>query len=302
MTFLVGTEDEFNKNLAQKLGIELIKTETRMFSDKEICPKTFVSEKRLKGQHVIYCSKKTPDENPQNYFMNFLLETARLKKAGAKVTAIMPYMVYARQDKNFIKKGAFEACSIETIIKALAPYVSKIITVNAHFKREQGVYKKYARPIHVIDGFNVFNDEFKDMENCIVIAPDKGMKKRAKQLSKEYGCDFDYAIKHRDKLTNKTWFEDKKFKLEDKTVIIPDDMISSGGTLIQLIEHLTQYNPKQIYAIAVHGAFAKGAYEKLAGKCERVLFTDSLENDKATHSIVDLLADYIKCNKLVYKS
>jgi len=304
-SFLVGTEDEFNKNLAQKLGIELIKTKTRIFSDGEVCPKTFALESKFKNQHVIYCSRKAPDANPNDYFINFLFEAARLKKAGATVTAVMPYMVYASQNKEFIEKGetAIQPISIETVVAALAPYVREIVTVTPHFQRTEGVSREYSLPIHIIDGFNVYDKAFKGMKKCKVIAPDEGMASVAEELSLIYNCDFDYAIKHRDKKeTDKTETEEKIFDVENRIVIVPDDMIRSGGTMMHLIEQLRQQKAKQVYVAVVHGAFAQDAYENLKKVCDRILFTDTLKNDNATHSIVDLLADYIERNKLVYKS
>ena len=214
-------------------------------------------------------------------------------------------MVYASQNKEFIEKGetAIQPISIETVVAALAPYVREIVTVTPHFQRTEGVSREYSLPIHIIDGFNVYDKAFKGMKKCKVIAPDEGMASVAEELSLIYNCDFDYAIKHRDKKeTDKTETEEKIFDVENRIVIVPDDMIRSGGTMMHLIEQLRQQKAKQVYVAVVHGAFAQDAYENLKKVCDRILFTDTLKNDNATHSIVDLLADYIERNKLVYKS
>ena len=278
--------------LAEKLDLKLVPVTTRSFKDKELCPRIHTNKRCI--DDVIYCSRKTPEENPNDYFSRFLLTAAGLKKAGAEVTAVMPYLVYARQDKDFVNGNQFEPKSIEILLETMTPYINALITFNAHFQREHGVITSYALPVHNIDCFEVFNKELKDLENAIIMAPDKGMLDFAKKLSKTHSIDFDFMLKTRNRDDGCLVFEDKDYShIKNKIVVIPDDMYSSCGTMITTCGILRKYQPKKICTMAIHGAFTPGAYEQLKGVSDGVLFTDTIINENATHGVSEKLADYM---------
>lgn len=295
MKILVGEEDGFNIKLAEMLDIDLIPLTSKTYKDGEVCPRIHANKKSIERKKLLLCLRKTPDENPNDYLNRFLFTAGALKKEAANILAVMPYLVYARQDKDFLKGGnEFEPISIEIMLESLGTYVHGLLTFNSHFEREQKVITKYAVPIHNLDAFNVFGKKLREIKDLVIIAPDKGMKPLAEKIARKHECEFDYLEKSRNADNGEIVFADKDFKIEGKNVVTLDDMISTGGTMIKGIKHLKKYNPANIYAMAVHGAFTPGAYEQLKAVCTDVFFTDTLKSDKSKVSVVEYLAAYIR--------
>jgi ribose-phosphate pyrophosphokinase len=213
------------------------------------------------------------------------------------VTAVMPYLIYARQDKDFLSdKDEFEPISIEILLENLAAYAKELVTFNAHFERKEKVITKYALPIYNIDAFKVLEDSLDNISDLVIIAPDKGMRDFSKDLAQSHNAGFDYLNKKRDKVTREITFLPKDFDIAGKNVVIPDDIASTCGTLIKSIEHLKQYEPKDIYAMFVHGAFTEGAQDNLEKACNNIIFTNTINNPKATVHVEEYLAEYLRSN------
>ena len=295
MTILVGEKDNFNMALAKRLDIQLIPVTTRYFKDQEICPRIHTSKESI--ERVIYCARKTPEEDPNVYFNRFLFTAAGLKKAGAEVTAVMPYLVYARQDKDFVGGDQFEPKSIDILLETMSLYVDELITFNVHFQREQGIINNYSLPIHNIDGFDVFDKELSKTENMVIIAPDDGMRNFAEKLSKKHQVDFDFMLKSRNKDDGSLIFAEKDYShIKDQVVVIPDDMYSTCGTMVSICNILRKYNPNKICTMAIHGAFTQDAHKRLGEVADRILVTDTINSENFTHSVLGKLANYLRTN------
>jgi ribose-phosphate pyrophosphokinase len=207
----------------------------------------------------------------------------------------MPYLPYARQDKQFIKGNAFEPVSLHHVLNHLGISASRLITFTSHFQREQGVIEEYACELHNLDGFSAFVPALGKISNPFFIAPDKGMKAFAEELAGRYQGEFDFLEKSRDTTLGEIVFEEKDLcAIKGKKVIIPDDMVSSGGTLVKSVNNLKRFEPAEIYLMFVHGAFTPGAYARLQETGAKLLFTDTIKDNNSNVSVVPYLTKYLK--------
>jgi ribose-phosphate pyrophosphokinase len=301
MSILVGDNDEFNFKLANYLGTDLVQVVNRTFPDGEICPKIKMSKSDFGGEPIILSMRKTLNENPNSYLMKFLLIGQALHAATEdnleEIICIMPYLPYARQDKEFVNGDEFEPVSIQTLVSHLGISFSSIVTFNSHFQRKEDVLGRYAIPIHNLDGFNVFDSELKNTENLFILAPDKGMHSFAEELSKKYSCDFDFMEKKRNNNTGEVSFEKKDLKhIKGKNIVIPDDLVGTGDTLLKTVNYVKKFEPSGISLMFMHGAFSAGAYERLQKTGSKLMFANTIKNNNYSHDITPYLARYIDCN------
>lgn len=300
MTILVGENDEFNLKLADYLGTDLVEVVNRTFPDGEICPRIKTSKLDFSGETVLLSLRKTLDENPNSYLMKFLLIGHAIHAAAEdnleEIVCIMPYLPYARQDKEFVNGMEFEPISIKALVSHLRVSFNSIVTFNSHFQRKEGIIGRYAIPIHNLDGFNVFDEELKSTDSLFILAPDKGMRSFAEELSRRYSCDFDFMEKKRDTTTGEVTFDEKELRhIKDKNIVIPDDLVGTGNTLIKTVNYAKKFEPAGISLMFMHGAFSTGAYERLKGTGAKIMFANTIKDNNSSHDVTPYLARYIDC-------
>lgn len=280
-----------NKHLAERIAKELKKElsplEIHVFPD---------GEKRIRlldnvvDQHtVIVQSTSTPAD--QNYMELFFIVDA-LKRNGAKsVTAVIPYLGYQRQDHLF--RGG-EAVSLEVIIRTLeAVGVNRLIGFDFHTVR---VPELFRIPVSHLSALPIFAWKIKKEgwtgSDTSLVTPDKGGIRRIKILS-ELLDNMPYASieKNRDLETGELSAEEIDGEIK-KRVLIVDDMISSGGTIITSANLLLRKGVEEIYVFATHPVFSDAAWEVLQNSAlKKVFVTDSINiSKKKQFSKLDVLS------------
>jgi len=178
-----------------------------------------------------------------------------IKRGNPKsISLVAPYLTYMRQDKIFLTG---EALSAEAILKILNSYADKIFIINSHNQqfRKKEKFKYMGIEIYNIDAFSDIAKYFKNLKNPKVIAPDEGASDTAKECAKILKCESDELVKTRDRVTGKIVIKDKNLGVEGKNVLIVDDIISSGGTMIEALKIIRKQNPASINLACVHGCF-----------------------------------------------
>ncbi|MDH7517644.1 MAG: ribose-phosphate diphosphokinase [Candidatus Thermoplasmatota archaeon] len=255
------------EDLSKELNVNLAKVVSKRFPDDELYVRIMDD---ISGQDVIIVQTTYPDPN---IIELFLLQNA-VQEAGAdKITVVLPYMGYGRQDKKF-ENG--EPISAKALANLIGQNADRVITVDPHKE-------------HILDFFSVsafscsavpeIAKYLKEKDVNMVLAPDKGALDRAKQASKIIGCDFDYMEKTRiDGLTVK--IKPKNLDAKDKKAAIIDDIISTGGTMAQSIKELKKQGAKQVLVACTHGLFAGDAIKKLVSAgCNEIISTDTIKSD-----------------------
>jgi len=238
----------------------------------------------ISKKHVVIIQTTYPD---QKIIELFLLQDA-VKEAGAKkITVVIPYLGYARQDKKF-KDG--EPVSAKAIAKLISLNADKVITVDPH--------KEYILDFFTIPAFSCsavpeIAKYLKRKKIDMILAPDKGALDRAKKASTIIKCDFDYMEKTRiDGTTVK--IKPKNLDVHNKNVAIIDDIISTGSTMALSIKELKKHGAKRVLVACTHGLFAGEAIKKLrSAGCDEIISTDTIRSDFSKVKIAPCIGDLI---------
>ena len=282
--YIIGgtTSEKVAKDLCKELQASLVKMISKRFPDDELYIRILDD---ISKEHVVIIQTTYPD---QKIIELFLLQEA-VKEAGAKkITVVIPYFGYARQDKKF-KDG--EPVSAKTMAKLISLNADKVITVDPH--------KEYILDFFTIPAFSCsavpeiakYLNKKKNID--MVLAPDKGALERAKQASTIIGCDFDYMEKTRiDGTTVK--IKPKNLNVRNKNVAIIDDIISTGGTMTKSIKELKKHGAKRVLVACTHGLFAGEAIKKLkSAGCDEIISTDTIRSDFSKVKIVPCVSKLI---------
>ena len=258
--------------IAKTLNLRLAKTTFKKFPDGEI----YVKVEDFDDTNVVVQSLNCNED-----VVSLMLLFDALN--DTEVVAVVPYMGYARQDKAF-EDG--EAISIRAIARLLESYASKVVTVNIHSKDAASHFSKLID----LDAMPIIGNYFKE-QDVVMLSPDFGSYERVKVAAKAANCEFDYLEKRRiDAETVE--IAPKNLDVEGKDVLIVDDIISTGGTIVEATKILLKNGAKSVKAACVHAVLANYALNKLynAGITE-VIATDTVERVVSKISVAGLIAD-----------
>ncbi|MBR9677804.1 MAG: ribose-phosphate diphosphokinase [Nanoarchaeota archaeon] len=282
------------QNLAERVArharYELGELFVKRFPDNEIYVRLLSS---VEGRDcTVIQSTRTNDELIE---LIFILDALKDMKAK-KITAVVPYLGYARQDKRS-KPG--EAISAKTVLKQIDNYSDRILTLNCHFLNEEGEHdvsqyfgiQNQKLVLNNLDAFPIVTEYFKEKfvkENVVIISPDKGASQYAKKAAQIIGCGFDHLEKTRIS-SRKVKIDGKNLSVKGKDVLMLDDMISTGGTVIEAAKVLREAGARSVRAGCVHGVFAEGI-ENLLEAVDELACTNTLNTPVNKIDVSELIA------------
>lgn len=270
------------KELSLALDCPLIKASTTRFPDGECY--TRIDAESLEDD-VIIVQNTYPDGNLVEMF---LLQDA-VRGLGAKsITLVIPYFGYARQDRVF-KPG--EPTSAKIMAKHLDMDCDRVITIDIH---KESVLDYFTCPHEDLKAAPVIADYFRDRKIDIVLSPDVGAAGRAKDVGDRLGVPHDHLQKTRLSGTE-VRIAPAHFDCTGKRVLIVDDMISTGGTIVAAAFALREAGAASVSVACTHGVFVNNAIEKLtSSSLDAVLCCNTLENEVSNISVANLIADTIR--------
>ncbi|WP_456327423.1 ribose-phosphate diphosphokinase [Archaeoglobus sp.] len=259
-----------SKRIAERLGCELAKTTYKVFPDGEL----YVRVEGVEDEVIVVQSINSNDDLVQ---LMLIFDAV----ANADITAVIPYMGYARQDRAF-NEG--EAVSIRAVAKLIESYADRVITVNIHSEKAKSYFKKLVD----VDAMPLIGDYYKGRD-VVMISPDLGSLNRVKVASSHAGCGYDYLEKVRLDAEN-VEIKPKSLDVKGKDVVIVDDIISTGGTIVEATKVLKKLGAKSVECACVHAVLAGDALNKLfnAG-IKRVIATDTIEKSVSVISVADTI-------------
>ncbi len=291
MSMIISCREDYDlgERLAETLGVEHSIASRKTFPDGEI----YVRVPDKLPSTVAIVQTLYPDQNTR--FLELLLAINAVKNQGVeRIIAIVPYLAYSRQDKVFLKG---EPISVRVVLEMIHNAGADILmTVEIHNSESLSWFKGVAVNIRP---FQHIAEHLKNMPSgeTIVVAPDIGAIWRAKSLASVLGTEYDYLVKHRDRITGEISIEPKSINVRDKHVVIVDDIISTGGTIAKASEALKKLGAASISVAAVHGLFVSNAIEKIkkAG-VDRVIVTNTTTppSNVEVVDITSLLATHLK--------
>ncbi|MCX6745773.1 MAG: ribose-phosphate pyrophosphokinase [Candidatus Parcubacteria bacterium] len=292
--FTLKNTNQLAKQIIRKTKLKLGQYETKHLSDGEFYLQL---KNKVKGQDVfVMGSTSQPNDN----ILEFLILINALKTNGAKkITAIIPYFGYARQDKVDKPGAPITAKLLADFFKKAGVY--QFITIDIHSQRD----KNYLKPLLNLDPLPIFANYIKkniNLKNTIIVAPDNGARLRAIELAKLLDpLPVLLMEKYRPK---QDLAKISKFKknIAGKNIIITDDMIDTAGTIIAACNELKKHKVNNIYVFATHGVLSGPALSRIKNApIKQVIISDSFPMPKAKLfkkikilSIAPLLINYLK--------
>lgn len=273
-------------DIAENVNGNLGSYEDRRFPDQEFY---FRIDTELKGKGAVIVQTGYPDPNASVVELLIIADACRHYEAE-KITAVVPYLPYARQDKRF-EKG--EAYSLETIGKLMKEVgVEKLITVDTHFKRDYGKFDFFSIPaVNISAGVPLveFVKEKFNLEDLHIISPDLGASEMIDSAAEKTGSKKGQLEKVRK--GDEDVEMGGKLEVEGKNVVVLDDIISTGGTMNKAIELAKNAGAEKVFAAATHGLFVSNAMEKLEESADYVVTTDSIENEKGEVGLANIISE-----------
>ena len=250
------TSENLAKKLSKKIKANLVKSEIRVFPDGE--SKITLIGKISKKKSIVLQSIYPPvDTN----LVQVLSLITKAKENSSEVIAVIPYMGYARQDREFLPGEIVTMKVLGKLFKSAG--ASKIIVVDIHSSiglKHFSIKTKNVTAIPDLVGF------FKklSLKNPLVVSPDQGGKERAKKFAKEFNSDYIALEKTRDKKTGKVKIKTRNLEeVENRDLILVDDIISTGGSIIKATQFLKKQKCKKIYVACTHALLINDAEKKI---------------------------------------
>jgi ribose-phosphate pyrophosphokinase len=289
MKIIIGPSSrELGEKVAELSGFGKVPVVSRVFPDGE-------SSVRLEGsvmdEHVTIVQTTSKPQDSNLMQLAFMANAAK-RNGAKKVTAIVPYLAYARQDKIFLEG---ENVSIETIAAMLkAAGIDQLITVNIH---AETAIANFSFPAKTLTAIPLLAEYFvkKGFKKAFALAPDKGAMYIAQQAQEILVGEAGSLEKHRDRNTGRTTQTAAHLNVKGKPVIIFDDIISTGGTIVGAAKILREQGATQIYTACVHGLLIGDAEKRiLDAGVEEIVTTDSIPSKNSKVTLAPLLSEALK--------
>ena len=262
-----------NLKLAEKicktLKVNMGEAFVSKFSDGEIRVKI---KDNVRGKDVFVIQSTCPPVNDNLVELLILLDA--LKRASAyRITAVIPYFGYARQDRKDQPRVPITAKLVANILASAG--ASRVLTLDLHAGQIQGFFDI---PLDHLYALNVFYNYFKKMEpnDLVIVSPDVGGIKVARAYAKKFNAGLAIVDKRRNS-PDSTDVMHILGDVEGKNVIMVDDMISTGSSLVEAAKALKRHKAKKIYAAITHGILCSNAVEKIENsEIDLLVITDSV--------------------------
>lgn len=220
---------------------------------------------------------------PQNeHLIELLLIGDALRERGfERLRAVVPYLAYSRQDR-VTKEG--EPVSVRAVMRAIGLYYDELYVFDLH---NPGTLTYFPGKAVNLSPAKAIADYFRErLGDGLVLAPDRGALGRAEAIARELGLEFSHFEKKRVSPTEvRMWPVDVDVK--GKNVLIVDDIISTGGTMVRAANLLREMGAGKIFVAATHGVFSEGAIERVSGAVDELAVTNSIPTPVSRISLVN---------------
>ncbi|MDA4135386.1 MAG: ribose-phosphate pyrophosphokinase [Thaumarchaeota archaeon] len=288
LVFAGPASREFAKTLAQRLNLPILSVEVKEFSDTET---KYRFEENVSGTSVLLVQSTYPPVD-KNY-MQIFLAAHHLSQEGAKVHAVIPYLGYARQDKQFLNGEVVSLGVVSHLLRTCG--VVRVTTVDIHSAEGLALFAMPTYSVSAIPSLAQYVKKNLKLISPVVVSPDFGSSKRTEAFAALYGAQHMQFAKERDRTTGEVKVETGELQVEDRDVIIVDDMISTGGTIRAAAEKLRAARARKIVVTCVHALLLGEAYERLidAG-VDEIIGTNTVPSKVSKVDATEPLAAYLR--------
>ncbi len=297
MKILSGTSNlKLSKEISKLLKLKLVNTNIKRFSDGEIYIEI---NENIRGNSVFVIQSTS---NPANdNLMELLLCIDALRRSSAKnITAVIPYYGYARQDRKVVPRTSISAKVVANLITNAG--ASRVVTVDLHAGQIQGFFDMPVDNLFTTPLFARYIKKKLKSKELICVSPDVGGVQRTRGLATKLKADLAIIDKRRPK-PGKSQVMNIIGNVKGKTCIIVDDIIDSGGTIINAVDALKKNGATEVYVFITHAVLSGDAANKIKkSKIKKLIITDTIDNSQKIKnnnkievlSISSLMAEAIK--------
>lgn len=297
MKILSGTSNlSLSKSIARQLKLKLVNTNIKSFADGEVYVEI---NENIRGNSVFVIQSTSTPANDN--LMELLLCIDALRRSSAKnITAVIPYFGYARQDRKVVPRTSISAKLVSNLITNAG--ASRIVTVDLHSGQIQGFFDIPVDNLFTTPLFARYIKKNLKNKNLICVSPDVGGVQRTRGLATKINVDLAIIDKRRLQ-PGKSQVMRIIGNVQNKECIIVDDIIDSGGTIVNAVDALIREGAKSVYVFVTHAVLSGEAINKIKkSKINKLIITDSIDNTKKIKnvskiqvlSIAPLMAEAIK--------
>ena len=297
MKILSGTSNpKLSKEISKLLKLKLVNTNIKRFSDGEIYIEI---NENIRGNSVFVVQSTSTPANDN--LMELLLCIDALRRSSAKnITAVIPYYGYARQDRKVVPRTSISAKVVANLITNAG--ASRVVTVDLHAGQIQGFFDMPVDNLFTTPLFARYIKRKLKNKKLICVSPDVGGVQRTRGLATKIKADLAIIDKRRPK-PGKSKVMNIIGNVKGKTCIIVDDIIDSGGTIINAVDALKKNGATEVYVFITHAVLSGDAANKIKkSKIKKLVITDSIDNSQKIKnnnkievlSISSLMAEAIK--------
>ena len=275
MKVLAGTSNlKLCKDIAKNLKLKLVNSNIKRFSDNEIYVEI---NENIRGNSIFVVQSTS---NPANdNLMELLICIDALRRSSAKnITAVIPYFGYARQDRKVVPRTAISAKLVSNLITNAG--ANRILSVDLHAGQIQGFFDI---PVDNLFATPIFARHIKkklNLNNLICVSPDVGGVERTRALSRKINTSIAIIDKRRP-TPGKSEVMNIIGDVKNKICVIVDDIIDSGGTIVNAAQALKDKGAKDVYVYITHAVLSGEAVSKIErSKIKKLITTDTIDNSK----------------------
>lgn len=275
--------------IAKHLDAELVPVDLRIFADGE-------SKIKVRNVEKDYCVIVQSTYPPTDrHLLQALMMIKKCSENAAEVCAVVPYMAYSRQDKAFLDGEVVSMALVAQLIETVG--TKRLITVDIHSPASLSYFTIDAQNISAVGLLARYAADRIKPNVTIVVSPDMGGAKRAAEFAKVLGTDTIALTKSRDKDTGEVFIEEKELNCNvvDRDLILLDDTISTGESIVEACRFLKRYKPNKIYAMCTHAIMIGDAVRRVkAAGIEEIISTNSIPGGSAKVDLAGLISAKLK--------
>ncbi len=263
--------------------VELVDIRVERFNDQEIFVEVY---ENVRGEDM-FIIQSTSNPANDNLMELMIMCDALRRSSAARITAVMPYFGYARQDRRSKARTPISAKLVANLLTMAG--IERVLTMDLHAAQIQGFFdlpvdNLYAAPVFALD----IAHNFTDLSAVTVVSPDVGGVARARELAERIEADLAIVDKRRaapGEIASMTVIGD----VRDRVCVIVDDICDTAGTLVKAADLLVEHGAREVHAYITHGVLSGPAIERVTGsQLKSLVITDSIEPTPATRAAANI--------------
>ena len=282
-----NSSQDLGRKIAKKLKAGYVNTSIRTFPDGE----SKITIKKIPKKKIIVVVQSTFPPVDSN-LLHLLSIVSQARKYSSKIYAIIPYLGYARQDREFLNGEVVTVSVVGKMLKSVG--TKKVIVVDIHSKLALKQLKISSENVSAVSNLANYIKRLK-LKNPLVVSPDQGGKERAGEFANALKTDFIALKKHRDRKTGKVNILSDKVDVKNRDLVLVDDMISTGGSIVKATQFLKKQKCRRVFVACTHALLVNDAAKKIkkAG-VSQIVSTNTIPGESAKVDVSRVIADALK--------